>query len=48
VPGEGGLSIVRDVERRETVVVRSDRTVHSAVVTAAPKGTRDKDRVMRV
>jgi hypothetical protein len=47
-PGEGGTNVVRDVERLETVVVRSDRTVHSAVVTAAPRGTREKDRVMRL
>jgi hypothetical protein len=48
VPGEGGTSVVRDVERLETVVVRSDRTLHSAVVAAAPRGTREKDRVMRL
>lgn len=47
-PGEGGTNLVHDVERLETVVVRSDRTVHSAVVTAAPRGTREKDRVMRL
>jgi hypothetical protein len=45
---EGDRNIVRDVERLETVVVRSDRTIHSAVVTAAPKGTREQDRVMRL
>lgn len=48
VPAEGGGNDVRDVERLETVVVRSDRTVHSAVLTDAPKGTREKDRVMRL
>lgn len=45
---EGGRNIVRDVERLETVVVRSDRTIHTAVMTAAPKGTKEKDRVMRL
>lgn len=45
---ENGRNIIRDVERLETVVVRSDRTIHSAVSTAAPKGTREKDRVMRL
>lgn len=39
---------IRDVERLETVVVRSDRTVHSAVLTPAPKGTRERERVMRL
>jgi hypothetical protein len=48
VSREGERNIVRDVERLETVVVRSDRTIHSAVTTAAPKGTREKDRVMRL
>lgn len=45
--GDGGR-VVRDVERLETVVVRSDRTVHSAVVTPAPKGTKERERVMRL
>lgn len=45
--GVGGKA-VRDVERLETVVVRSDRTVHSAVLTPAPKGTRERERVMRL
>lgn len=45
---QGGRNEVRDVERLETVVVRSDRTVHTAVLTNAPKGTREKDRVMRL
>jgi len=45
---EGDRNIVRDVERLETVVIRSDRTIHSAVTTAAPKGTREKERVMRL
>jgi hypothetical protein len=48
VPAEGGGNDVRDVERLETVVVRSDRTVHTAVLTDAPKGTRERDRVMRL
>jgi len=48
VPTEGGGNDVRDVERLETVVVRSDRTVHTAVLTDAPKGTRERDRVMRL
>jgi len=48
VRAEAGGNDVRDVERLETVVVRSDRTVHSAVLTDAPKGTREKDRVMRL
>ncbi|MGB7922000.1 MAG: hypothetical protein WCF57_02015 [Pyrinomonadaceae bacterium] len=45
---EHGGNVVRDVERLETVVIRSDRTIHSAVSTAAPKGTREKERVMRL
>lgn len=48
VPAEGGGNGVRDVERLETVVVRSDRTVHTAVLADAPKGTRERDRVMRL
>jgi hypothetical protein len=48
VSGEAGGRAVRDVERLETVVVRSDRTVHSAVLAPAPKGTREKERVMRL
>jgi hypothetical protein len=47
-PGEGGGNVVRDVERLETVVIRSDRTVHTAVLADAPKGTRERDRVMRL
>jgi hypothetical protein len=46
--GEGGEDVVREVERLETVVVRSDRTVHSAVLAPAPKGTRFEDRVLRL
>lgn len=45
---ETGEEVVHDVERLETVVVRSDRTVHSAVWAAAPKGTREKERVLRL
>jgi hypothetical protein len=48
ISGESGRNVVREVERLETVVVRSDRTVHSAVMAAAPKGTQDRDRVMRL
>jgi hypothetical protein len=43
-----GDEVVVDVERLETVVVRSDRTVHSAKVVPAPRGTKDKDRVQRL
>jgi energy-coupling factor transporter ATP-binding protein EcfA2 len=45
---EGNRSMARDVERLETVVVRSDRTIHTSVLTDAPKGTRERDRVMRL
>jgi hypothetical protein len=45
---ENGDEVVQTVERLETVVVRSDRTVHSAVWAPAPKGTRDKERVLRL
>jgi hypothetical protein len=48
ISGESGRNVVREVERLETVVVRSDRTVHSAVMAPAPKGTKDRDRVMRL
>jgi hypothetical protein len=44
----GGEEIVVDVERLETVVVRSDRTVHSAQWAQAPKGTRERERVLRL
>lgn len=43
-----GEEVVTEVERLETVVVRSDRTVHYAVRTPAPAGTRDRDRVLRL
>lgn len=36
------------VERYETVVVRSDATVHKAVMSPAPKGTPDSERVIRL
>jgi hypothetical protein len=45
---ETGEDVVHEVERLETVVVRSDHTVHSAAWAAAPKGTRDRDRVLRL
>jgi hypothetical protein len=45
---ETGEEVVHDVERLETVVVRSDRTVHSAMWAPAPKGTRERDRVLRL
>jgi hypothetical protein len=48
VTSEGDRRVTRDVERLETVVVRSDRTVHTSVLTDAPKGTRERDRVMRL
>lgn len=36
------------VERYETVVVRSDATVHKAVMSPAPKGTHYSERVIRL
>lgn len=36
------------VERYETVVIRSDGTVHKAVKSPAPKGTPDSERVVRL
>lgn len=45
---ESGDDVVTDVERLETVVVRSDRTVHSSTYVASPKGTRERDRVIRL
>ena len=47
-PESAGVRDVRDVERLETVVVRSDRTVHSAIMAPAPKGTRERERVLRL
>jgi hypothetical protein len=46
--GESGEDVVRQTERLETVVVKSDRTVHTTTVRPAPKGTRFEDRVMRL
>jgi hypothetical protein len=37
-----------DIEHLETVVIRSDRTVHSTVLIPAPPGTPDKFRVRRL
>jgi hypothetical protein len=36
------------VERRETIVIRSDRTVHRAVYAPAPQGTPTCQRIMRL
>lgn len=36
------------VERRETVVIRSDRTIHRAVYAPAPQGTPICQRIMRL
>jgi len=43
-----GQTITVEVERLENVVIRSDRTVHSIKWASAPKGTREKDRVLRL
>jgi hypothetical protein len=48
IASDQGKNVARDVERLETVVIRSDRTIHSAVSPPAPKGTLEKDRVMRL
>lgn len=48
VSAERDGNSIHEVERLETVVIRSDRTVHTAVLTDAPKGTRERDRVMRL
>lgn len=48
ISNDNGRNLTRDVERLETVIVRSDRTIHSAVSPAAPRGTLEKDRVMRL
>jgi hypothetical protein len=45
---EKGEEVVADVERLETVVIRSDRTVHTAKWVPAPRGTRERDRVLRL
>jgi hypothetical protein len=36
------------VERRETIVIRSDRTIHRAVYAPAPQGTPINKRIMRL
>lgn len=43
-----GEEVVSTVESLETVVVRSDRTVHTAIQVKAPKGTKEQDRVVRL
>jgi hypothetical protein len=43
--GSGNLEVL---EKLETVVVRSDRTVHTAVWAKSPRGTRQQDRVLRL
>lgn len=45
---ETGEQVVADVERLETVVIRSDRTVHTARHVPAPRGTRERDRILRL
>jgi hypothetical protein len=45
---ESGEDVVQQTERLETVVVKSDRTVHTTTVRPAPKGTRLEDRVLRL
>lgn len=45
---ESGEEVVVDVERLETVVIRSDRTVHTAQWAPSPRGTRERDRVLRL
>jgi hypothetical protein len=45
---ERGEEVVADVERLETVVIRSDRTVHTARWVPAPRGTRERDRILRL
>lgn len=46
--GKLGHNEFEVVERLETVVVRSDRTVHTASVMKAPPGTKYFDRVLRL
>jgi hypothetical protein len=43
-----GQEAVQEVEWLETVVVKSDRTVHRAGWAAAPRGKRSQDRVLRL
>ena len=45
---DSGEDVVQQTERLETVVVKSDRTVHTTAVRPAPKGTRFEDRVLRL
>lgn len=45
---DSGEEVVQQTERLETVVVKSDRTVHTTAVRPAPKGTRFEDRVLRL
>jgi hypothetical protein len=45
---EMGEHVVQQTERLETVVVKSDRTVHTTALRPAPKGTRFEDRVLRL
>jgi len=45
---ETGEDVVQVLERLETVVVRSDRTVHTARWSPAPKGTQGHNRVLRL
>lgn len=45
---EKGEEVVADVERLETVVIRSDGTVHTARWVPAPRGTRERDRILRL
>ena len=45
---DSGEDVVQQTERLETVVVKSDHTVHTTAVRPAPKGTRSEDRVLRL
>jgi hypothetical protein len=45
---ESGEDVVQQTERLETVVIKSDRTVHTTTLRPAPKGTRFEDRVLRL
>jgi energy-coupling factor transporter ATP-binding protein EcfA2 len=48
VKDERGNTVTRTVTAVETVVVRSDRTVHSVREEPAPKGTPPEERVLRL
>lgn len=48
VEDKEGQSSVQILERLETVVVRSDRSVHTAQYQKAPRGTRQQDYVLRL